>query len=544
MHRWLWMQAAIAVLTMLFARGPGVHGQDLGTWELLVDNAGIAAMHAAVTRFGTVVLLDRTNTGASQIALPDGVCRDSNDIVLKHDCTAHSVLFDPSTNSVRPLTIQTDTWCSSGQFMPDGTLMQTGGDFEGVRKVRTFTPCPATETCDWVESTELILASPRWYATNQLLPDGHQIIIGGRSAFNLEYMPPSAASSAAALYFDFLNATNDAQNDNLYPFVHLLPDGNLYIFANQDSIVYNYVANAVVKRFPKIPGGPRNYPSAGSSVMLPLLASNQFSTVEILVCGGAQYGAYLEPWKHLPCSTTCERITVTDIDPIWVEEIMPVARCMGDMVLLPTMDVLIINGAAKGSQGWGNAIEPVLNPVQYSTYAAPGERFTTMAPSTIPRLYHSTASLLQDGRILLAGSNSHQFYTFTGDFPTELRIDAFSPPYLAPSQAGNKPTISVYPLVITYSAPFTVTVSAPLAMAGVSVNLISAPYNTHSYSQGQRLVSLNVGGIVQVAQASVYQITVTAPPSPSVAPPGYYMMVAVNQGVPSSAVWIQCSQGM
>lgn len=152
--------------------------------------------------------------------------------------------------------------------------------------------------------------------------------------------------------------------------------------------------------------------------------------------------------------------------------------------------------------------------------------------------------MCQDGRILLAGSNSHQFYTFTGDFPTELRIDAFSPPYLAPSQAGNKPTISVYPLVITYSAPFTVTVSAPLAMAGVSVNLISAPYNTHSYSQGQRLVSLNVGGIVQVAQASVYQITVTAPPSPSVAPPGYYMMVAVNQGVPSSAVWIQCSQGM
>lgn len=57
-------------------------------------------------------------------------------MVLKHDCTAHSVLFDPSTNSVRPLTIQTDTWCSSGQFMPDGTLMQTGGDFEGVRKVR------------------------------------------------------------------------------------------------------------------------------------------------------------------------------------------------------------------------------------------------------------------------------------------------------------------------------------------------------------------------------------------------------------------------
>lgn len=45
-------------------------GQDLGTWEIVVENAGIAAMHAAVTRYGTVVLLDRTNIGASQVALP------------------------------------------------------------------------------------------------------------------------------------------------------------------------------------------------------------------------------------------------------------------------------------------------------------------------------------------------------------------------------------------------------------------------------------------------------------------------------------------
>jgi len=64
------------------------------------------------------------------------VCRDSNDLVLPHDCTAHSVLYDPGSNSVRPLFLQTDPWCSSGQFMPDGTLMQTGGDFDGVRKIR------------------------------------------------------------------------------------------------------------------------------------------------------------------------------------------------------------------------------------------------------------------------------------------------------------------------------------------------------------------------------------------------------------------------
>jgi hypothetical protein len=417
-----------------------------------------------------------------------------------------------------------------------------------------------------VESTTLQLESGRWYATNQLLADGVQIIVGGRSAFNLEYMPPSAPNGQP-LYFPLLNATNDAQNDNLYPFVHLLPDGTLYIFANRDSIVYNYITNTVVKTLPQIPGNPRNYPSAGSSVMLPLLAANQFTVVEVLVCGGAQYGAFLQPWTNMPASTTCERITVTDANPVWVEEPMPIARCMGDMILLPTMDVLIINGASTGqaqihlsqlshylgirilihlpsagSQGWGNANNPALNPVLYSTYSTPGARFTTLAPTTIPRMYHSTASLLQDGRILLAGSNSHQFYTFTGDFPTELRLECFSPPYLSPTVAPLQPAISVYPLAITYGTPFTVTVSTPTAIATtIDINLLSSPFTTHSFSQGQRLINLNVGGSVQVAQASVYQVTCTAPPSPQVAPPAYYMMFAVNQGVPSTAQWIQIS---
>jgi hypothetical protein len=150
--------------------------------------------------------------------------------------------------------------------------------------------------------------------------------------------------------------------------------------------------------------------------------------------------------------------------------------------------------------------------------------------------------VLQDGRVVCAGSNTHQFYTFTGVFPTELRIDAFSPPYLDASVSPIKPTISVYPLQITYGTPFAVTVSTPSALTTtIELNLVSAPFNTHSFSQGQRVVNLNVGGSVQVAAASVYQITATAPPSPQIAPPGYYMLFAVNQLVPSVAVWIQVS---
>lgn len=46
-----------------------------GSWQTVVNNAGIASMHTAVTHYGNVVLLDRTNIGPSQ--LPATKCRDN-----------------------------------------------------------------------------------------------------------------------------------------------------------------------------------------------------------------------------------------------------------------------------------------------------------------------------------------------------------------------------------------------------------------------------------------------------------------------------------
>jgi hypothetical protein len=55
-----------------------------GGWDVIVNNAGIASMHTAVTHYNTAVLLDRTDIGPSQLPLPDGVCRnDPNDEVIR-----------------------------------------------------------------------------------------------------------------------------------------------------------------------------------------------------------------------------------------------------------------------------------------------------------------------------------------------------------------------------------------------------------------------------------------------------------------------------
>jgi hypothetical protein len=37
--------------------------------------------------------------------------------------------------------------------------------------------------------TKTPLQLGRWYATNQQLPDGTEIVVGGRSAFTVEFVP-------------------------------------------------------------------------------------------------------------------------------------------------------------------------------------------------------------------------------------------------------------------------------------------------------------------------------------------------------------------
>jgi hypothetical protein len=81
-----------------------------GSWKVIVENAGIASMHTAITHYNTAVLLDRTDIGPSQLPLPNGVCRnDANDESSKHDCTAHSALLDLATNTISSIWISLKT---------------------------------------------------------------------------------------------------------------------------------------------------------------------------------------------------------------------------------------------------------------------------------------------------------------------------------------------------------------------------------------------------------------------------------------------------
>jgi hypothetical protein len=302
----------------------------------------------------------------------------------------------------------------------------------------------------------------------------------------------------------------------------------------------------VVKTFPQVPGGdPRNYPSTGSGVLLPLrnLRSKSLQA-EVLVCGGAPRGSYQKATKNefVGALNTCARIKITDPNPKWVVETMPGPRVMGDMVMLPNGDVLIINGGSSGTAGWEYGREPVLNPVIYKTNNPIGSRFESQNPSNTPRMYHSSAVLVRDGRVLVGGSNPHIGYSFANVlFPTELSIEAFSPSYLDSRFSNVRPRI-VSPILGAqkYGQKLEVRfeVQTTLDQNSVRVTVLAPPFNTHSFSMNQRLLVLEPTKVANVA-GTTYEIDVTMPSSPILAPPGFYILFVVHKDIPSEGVWIQ-----
>ncbi|XP_022754240.1 aldehyde oxidase GLOX1-like [Durio zibethinus] len=523
-----------------------------GKWKLLKRSIGVSAMHMALLPNERIVIFDRTDFGPSNITLPQGKCIKE---LQSSDCYAHSVEFNPATRVVRPLTILSDTWCSSGALSQDGTLVQSGGYRLGEKVVRFFKPCM---DCDWEEDQNGLL-SPRWYASNQVLPDGKIIVVGGRYQFTYEFIPKASSSDQRVYQLSFLKETRYSPlvPNNLYPFLHLSTDGNLFIFANDRGILLDYVNNKVIRSYPVMPGSvSHNYPSTGSSVLLPLKLfstdnDNNTSTpdAEVLICGGtppdsnekANVGIFV------PASKSCGRLIITAASPKWEMEEMPISRVMGDMIMLPTGDVLIINGAAKGTAGWGVARDPVLNPVLYHPDTPNSDkitRFEVLTPSMIPRLYHSTAHLISDGRVLVGGSNPNMNYNFSALYPTELSLEAFYPPYLSPTKP--RPSIiAVKPgLKLGYKQKVSLefTLKGNVNQADIFVTMVAPSFTTHSIAMNQRLLVLAFNDGVKKTPSGNYLVEGYAPETAALAPPGYYQLFLVHDAIPSRGTWVHIKE--
>ncbi|XP_020216072.1 aldehyde oxidase GLOX1 [Cajanus cajan] len=533
---------------------PDFETDYMGNWDLINPNSGVSAMHVNLMPTNKVIVYDTNVYRTSRLQYPNGMpCVTFFDQNLKKDvpdCFAHAMEYDIETNQVRALTVKTDPWCSCGGLSPDGTLIVAGGFADGGKTSRYYGGPPNCQNCDWREYPNKFLEE-RWYATQIILPNGEFIVIGGRRAFSYEFFPKESAPSSRSYFFPFLYETSDIDENNLYPFVHLITDGNLFVFANNRSLLLNPNTNKVIRTYPILPGGSRNYPASGMSAILPIkLQGTELNStsikIEVIVCGGNTYDGFHQAETKkifLPALKDCGRMVVTDPNAQWVTEEMPSGRCMGDCLVLPNGQLLFINGAQKGTAAWWDADDPNFTPVLYWPEKPNGQRFKVLTPSTIARMYHSSSAVLPSGKIWVGGSNPHDTYKDVDKFPTETRVEAFSPPYLDPAMDKVRPQIveESSEKNLTYGVNFETQfkiqdMNQSLTKRDIKVTLYFPPFTTHGYSMNQRLLVLTA--LTLTTSQGIYTVTSKAPPFREVAPPGHYLLFVVHRRIPGKAMWV------
>ncbi|KAG0132211.1 glyoxal oxidase N-terminus-domain-containing protein [Tuber indicum] len=503
----------------------------------IIGQSGVPAMHAGLLPNGRAIFLDKVEN-YTQLKLPNGQF-------------AYSSEYNPDDNTVVPLAYNTNAFCAGGIFLANGDFVSLGGNapldfidptvtngFDAIRYITRSSSDASFNGQNWREPGNK-LASNRWYASAQILADGRIFVASG----SLNGLDPTVPANNNPTY-EILSAAGVSNGVNvpmdilvahqpyyMYPFMHLLKNGELFVFTAKSSQIFNIGTNSITRQMPDLPGDFRTYPNTGGSVMFPLTSANGWNT-KVMICGGGPYQDITAP-----TDPSCGVIAPEDANPTWEMDAMPEGRGMVEGVLLPDGSVLWLNGANRGAQGFELATNPTLAALLYEPTKAKGARWTQLASSTIPRLYHSVALLMLDGTVLVTGSNPHEMpilETRPGvAFITDFRVERFTPPYLQGAKATQRPSamaLSTKNLPANGST-FTISFNAATTTQGIKVALYYGGFVTHSVHMGHRMLFLDNTGFV--AGTAAQTITVTMPPNKNVAPPGPYVVYVVADGTPS-----------
>ncbi len=200
--------------------------------------------------------------------------------------------------------------------------------------------------------------------------------------------------------------------------------------------------------------------------------------------------------------------------------------------MLPTGKVLVVGGSgyADNQRDSLTVLQPEIWDPDYNGGQGQWSGDGVLAKHAIHRDYHSTAILLPDGRVLIAGGNQ--------DGVNAKYAEIFCPPYLFNSSGGllARPRIDCAPTALNYGQCFKV--CTPQAATISSACLIRPAAVTHGFDQNQRYVPLSISATTGPAR-----LQVTAPASAVDAPPGYYLLFIVDgansNSVPSVARWVR-----
>ena len=531
-------------------------------WNSDIVDSEILAVHAALVPspgLGEVILFGGDEHWRSQ--------QESTGKFRKtqlYDVGSHSLVdVDPPIPSP-----DSDVFCAHHAFAADGRLLVAGGtqawpesddihvhdlDFLGHRRCWLYNHRQRT----WQEIAKLNTnpdqsdeehSGGRWYPGLITLGSGEVLAMFGhldQQDTRHRNTLPERYNQGANLWINLPKVAGTVGEPNsggrrflYFPRGFVMPDGKVFFatpmpanFTAADegphfSTAYDVATGEYVA--PKIAE-----PSTGAyngwdrpSVLLPLLPDEDYA-MHIVHVG----------------STSPIRLDLNDPTPAWNatsardSAVAARDRRFANAVLLPTGHVCVVGGVAvTNPEDEVNEVEIYDPGIDWTagTYNA-SDSWSVEEAQVHARSYHSTALLLSNGKVWVAGGNTN---AGSGDPDSDVmvngvtkkrgikNIELYEPDYIA---VANRMEVVSAPKFLPYGQEFTVNLDRA-ATEVQHASLIRCGSVTHSTNNDQRFIGL----VIEARNGN--SITLVAPPHGNLAPPGYYMLWLVDTaGNPSEA---------
>jgi hypothetical protein len=456
-------RVANAVVANPFLARPLAQASGVGQWSA-VEQWPLVAIHAAMLQNGQIIMWDRENAGTTSMRL-----------------------YNPATNTFTKIADPggASVFCAGFVVLPDNRVLLNGGhlitgDKYGLTSTNIYNPTTNT----WTTSGNM--AQARWYPSTLMLGDGRLVTMGGSITPTTTATIPEIYNVSSGVWTQMGTAATNPDNIGLYPKINLLPSGKVFwMNAGHGSKLFD--------------------PNSGTWTNLgansnPLFTSVQYLPGKIM---GAGYGNYTNI------------IDLNQPMPIYWNAKQPMAysRYNLNLTILPDGKVLATGGSNNNSNLDSSAVLPaeLWDPVT--------QTWTLLPSMATPRMYHSIAMLMQDGRVLVAGGGR------SGSLTNYLNAEFYSPAYLF---KGARPTITYAPAQAPNGA--NITVLTPDANSITKAVLIPNPNVTHAVNFNSRYIPLTF------TKNDSGRLTVQIPSNTNLVTPGFYMLFLVNSnGVPSVA---------
>ena len=556
---------------------------DDGFGVTMTDTRGLFVLHAVLLHTGNVLCF----SGHVEVSM-------YAPLYYLVDPKNSAAVISPIAFPGRP-----DLFCCHYVQLPDGRILAAGGSqhdtrvggavvyrgSEGSKTIAIFDPDTDSWTLSRTGATTHELAQGRWYPTLVALPDGRVAVFSGRREHGSGVPVPSIADDVEILSppdYEPTTLTVPSKSLPIYPGLHLAPNGSIYYthtnwgqeMAEPETASILIAAGSTSATWTSYAGlrPPNPRREEGMSVLLPPAQDGKILVIggsKALKAGVSDVGVFEGPPPHGPAAfhhienaadpRSANILDTNSNPPTWSSAgSMAFGRINGHCVLLPDATVLICGG--HDNYKWlprtpPSPGDPVTQPSLDAEIYTPGVGFRTVAGMSDPRMYHSVALLLPDGRVFTAGgANANQnelTLSYTGAASAwnvrrrygagmalnSKTFEFYEPPYM---HNGTRPVLSdvlrngTTTRRIEYGQEFVVTTPQAADIDLNRVALMRPGACTHHTDSEQRYVRLD-------ATRGSGELTVTAVNDANLAPPGFYMLWIVDsQGRPcEEAVFIQ-----